>query len=301
MREAPKVKVTEEQDVGWFTQLSYAPFRWFDNKPHAGILKLLYKADIQMLPGMFLGSLITTALLASITAFVGSWLTFTFLVKTPASSLLELVVTAAALAGSLGALPLITLNRITAKRVKIDSVMPFALAYMAALSSAGMNPVETINLVGLKDFGPVSREFQKIAYRTQILGEDINSAMSFVARNTPSETLHDILVGISNLITSGGSLRTYCEQESHELFEIKKAKLKGFIDSLAAFSEGYIGGIIVGVVMGLVGIVVMGALGLHLLSLSTGGLLEIFIFLLVPLLNVAYLGILEMRFSSGEF
>ncbi len=291
----------DEQDVGWFTQLSYNGFRWIDNKPRPSILKLLYKADIQMLPGMFLGSIITQAILGTVGVFGVTWVIFTFFIKTTFGPLLEILVPMAAFCGSMGGLPMITLNRITAKRVKIDAVMPFVLAYMAALSSAGMNPIETIKHVALKDFGPVSREFQKITYRTEVLGEDINTAMNFVAQNTPSETLHEILIGISNIISSGGSLRSYCEQESRELFELKKAKLKGLIDSLAAFSEGYIGGIIVGIVMGVITIVVMGALGLHVLSFSTEALLEIFVFVLVPLLNVAFLGLLEMRFSSGDF
>ncbi len=291
----------DDQKISWFQRLSYSGFRWFDNKPRPGILKLLYKADIQLLPGMFVGSIVTTAILATVGAFIVSWIIFTYLIHTSYSPILELVIPLAACGGSIGSLPMITLNKITAKRVKIDAVLPFVLAYMAALSSAGMNPIETIRHVGLKDFGPVSREFQKISYRTDILGDDINSAMSFVAQNTPSDSLHDILIGISNLIASGGNLRSYCEQESHELFELKKAKVKGFIDSLAAFSEGYIGGIILGLIMGLIGIVVMGALGLHLLSLSTAALLEIFIFVIVPLVNGLFLAALEMRFSSGEF
>jgi archaeal flagellar protein FlaJ len=293
---APQTKIS------WYNKFSYFAFRWLDNKPMPGILQLLYKADIQMLPGMFIGSIITTALIVTVAVLFSSWFVFTFILRSPLALIIEVVLPLVALGASLGALPLITVNKITGKRVKIDAVLPFVLAYMATLSSAGMNPVETIRAVGLKDFGPVSREFQKISYRSDVLGEDIISAINHIALNTPSETLHELLIGMSNIIVSGGSLRTYCEQESKELFARKRALLKGFIDSLAAFSEGYIGGIIVSLIMGVIGIIVIGALGLKILPfLSTQDLFDILVFVMVPLINIVFLAMLETRFSSGEF
>jgi flagellar protein FlaJ len=287
--------------ISWYNKFSYFAFRWLDNKPRPGVLQLLYKADIQMLPGMYLGSIIITALIVTVTLLFVSWFVFTFILHSSLGLIFEIVIPLSGLGASLGALPLITLNKITGKKVKIDSVLPFVLAYMATLSSAGMNPVETVRAVGLKDFGPVSREFQKISYRSDVLGEDIISAINHIALNTPSETLRELLIGMSNIIISGGSLRTYCEQESKELFTLKRAKLKGFIDSLAAFSEGYIGGIIVSLIMGVIGIIVLGALGLKVLPfLSTSDLFNILIFVVVPMINVIFLAMLETRFSSGE-
>lgn len=287
--------------ISWYNKFSYFAFRWLDNKPRPGILTLLYKADIQMLPGMYIGTIIITALLVTVSLLIASWFIFSFILSSPLSLIFEIAVPLAGLGASLGALPLITVNKITGKKVKIDSILPFVLAYMATLSSAGMNPVETIRSVGLKDFGPVSREFQKISYRSDILGEDIISAINHIALNTPSETLRELLIGISNIIISGGSLRVYCEQESKELFALKRAKLKGFIDSLAAFSEGYIGGIVVSLIMGVIGIIVIGALGLHLVPfLTTADLFAILVFLGVPLINIVFLAMLETRFSSGD-
>ncbi len=201
-----------------------------------------------------------TAIIATVATLFVSWFVFNCL-QTSRALIFEIVLPLSALGASLGALPLITLNKITGKKVKIDAVLPFVLAYMATLSSAVMNPVDALRAVGLRDFGPVSREFQKIAYRSTVLGEDIVSSINHVALATPSDALRELLIGMSNIIVSGGSLRTYCEQESKELFLVKRAKLKGFIDSLAAFSEGYIGGIVVSLIMGVIGIIVLESLG----------------------------------------
>jgi flagellar protein FlaJ len=296
-----KERRTQTTKISAYSKFSYFMFRWLDNSPRPGILNLLYKADIQMLPGMYLGNIITTAMIVSVSLLMISWFVFTYLLHSQLALIFELVIPLSGLGASLGALPLITYNKITAKRVKINSVLPFVLAYMATLSSAGMNPVETIRAVGLRDFGPVSREFQKIAYRSDVLGEDIISATNHVALNTPSDELRELLIGMGNIIISGGSLRTYCEQESRELFAVKRAQLKGFIDSLAAFSEGYIGGIVVSLILGIIGIIIIGALGLKIIPfLDTQNLFDIFVYLLVPLINIVFLAVLETRFSGGD-
>ena len=179
--------------------------------------------------------------------------------------------------------------------------MPFVLAYMATLASAGMNPVEVLRHVALKDFGPVSSEFRKIVYRFDVLGDDIISAINYIAVATPSQSLHDILIGVSNIIVSGGSLRSYCDQEAKNLFDERRNKLKQFIDSLGAYSEGYLGGVLVAVIMGVVALILLGSLGIKVLPfLDTQDLMLIFILFAVPFVNVVYLGILELKFSGDE-
>lgn len=286
--------------ISAYRKFAYRLFRELDNKPRPGTLKTLYMADIQMLPGMYIGTIVLTSVIVSVSSLVGALFVFYYFLHTTLWELLTLGIVGGALGISIGAFPMMTLNKITGKRVKIESTLPFVLAYMATLSSAGMNPVETIKHVALKDFGPITKEFQKIVYREEVLGEDIISALTHIAANTPSETLKDMLIGMTNIIVSGGSLKSYCEQESKSLFDAKRTKLKEFIDSLAAFSEGYVGGVVVSIVMGVIGIIVVGALGLHILFLSTQNIFDLLTFLVVPLVNVLFLAMLEMKFSSGE-
>ena len=292
-----------EQDVivNRYTRFTYFFFRWVDDKPRPAVLETLYKADIQMLPGMYIGTIVMTAILAGLASFVGSYLFFLFVFPSSLAPYLILAVTGSAVGMSCISFPLMTTGKISSKKVKIDATLPFLLAYMATLSSAGMNPVETLRSVALKDFGAVSIEFRKIVYRFDVLGEDVISALNYVALNTSSPSLHDMLIGISNIIVSGGSLKGYCEQEAKELFDNKKSKLKAFIDSLAAYSEGYIGGIVVTIIMGVVGIILLGALGIKVLPfLSTQDLMDIFVFFIVPFVNIIFLAMLELKFSGEQ-
>jgi len=285
---------------GSYRRFSYIFFRWMDKKPRPGIEQSLFKADILMLPGMYVGVIALTTIFATLAAFIGSYFLFTYFIPSGSFAIYYMLgVTGAAAAMSLLVFPLQTQNRIASKKVKIDNALPFVLAYMATLSSAGMNPVEVIKHVGLKDFGPTSTEFRKIVYRFDVLGQDIVAAINYIALNTPSQQLHDMLIGISNIVISGGSLRSYCEQESKNLFDQRKNKLKQFIDSLAAYSEGYLGGVTVSVIMGLVAIILLGTLGIQLIpNFGTQDLMLVFVFFAIPFINIVFLGLLELKFSG---
>ena len=55
-------------------------------------------------------------------------------------------------------------------------------------------------------------------------------------------------------------------------------------------------------ILGIIGIIIVGALGLKIVPfLTTQNLFDIFVFLLVPLINIVFLAVLETRFSVGEF
>ncbi|MEM4524397.1 MAG: type II secretion system F family protein [Archaeoglobaceae archaeon] len=196
------------------------------------------------------------------------------------------------------AIPMIVLNRVSSKKVDIEKRLPLVMAYMAMLASSGTNPVSIIKNVAIKDFGAVSREFAKIVYRIEIVGEDIISAINHLASRTPSKNLSDILIGIANIILSGGDLRTYCEQKSKELFEERRIKLREFIDSLASFSEGYMGGVLVSIVMGVLGIIVIGALGIKIAFFTTSNLLDLLVYFVVPFINILFLALLELKYSK---
>lgn len=285
-----------------YKRLTYRFFRWADANPSPSMLNTIYQADINQTPGMFLATIFGIAMIATPVVFVACMIVFTYFVHGfPQAGLITLAVTLATFAASTGGLSFIAVNKISSKRVKINYNLPFVMSYMATLSSAGMNPVQTIRHVALKEFGPVSKEFSKIVYRFDILGEDVITAIGFVAAHTPSDMLRAVLLGIANVIISGGSLRDYCEEESKELIALKKAKLKGFIDSLAMVSEGYLGGVIVSVIMGVIGIFVAGSLGFHILDFTTQNLFDMLVFVMVPLMNMVFLAMIEMKFSSGEY
>lgn len=59
---------------------------------------------------------------------------------------------------------------------------------------------------------------------------------------------------------------------------------------------------IVTVIMGVIGIIIIGALGIRIAPfLDTQDVFEIFIFFVIPFVNIIFLAMLEMKFSSGEY
>jgi len=70
---------------------------------------------------------------------------------------------------------------------KIDENLGSAYAFISAMSSADV-PINSIMLKLSKkvEYGEVSKEATKIATRTELLGQDIFTAMQQVARVSPS-------------------------------------------------------------------------------------------------------------------
>src|SRR5690348_15824247 len=113
-------KIEKGVIVTRYRRFAYFFFKWFDKKPRTGTLDTLYKAGIQMLPGMYVGTIAVTAVMAGILSLVGSVLVFTFVFKTPLASLLTIAISGSAVMVGAVALPVMTVNKITAKRVSID-------------------------------------------------------------------------------------------------------------------------------------------------------------------------------------
>lgn len=281
-----------------YRKFSHKIFSGLDPNKLSGIEKLLYEADAQLTPQMFLGMIFLQSLSFFILSILLTYLLFGIIFPSELLVILMLLIPISTLLASLIGIPMIMINRISAKRVDIEKRLPLVMAYMAMLSSSGMNPVDIIKHVAIKDFGALSKEFAKIVYRIEIVGEDLLTAINHLANRTPSRSLSDILIGTANIILSGGDLRTYCEQKSKELFEERRIKLREFIDSLASFSEGYMGGVLISVVMGVLGIIVVGALGIKIAFLTTSNLLDLLVYVLVPFINILFLALLEFKYSK---
>lgn len=281
-----------------YKKLLHRTFSRFDLERFASLEKLLYESDSKLTLQMFFGAILMFSLLSLPISLLISYALFRIIFPSEIWTLLLLLISSSAFLISMLAMPMIILNRISSKKVDIEKRLPLVMAYMAMLASSGMNPVNIIKNVAIKDFGAVSREFGKIVYRIEIVGEDLISAINHLANRTPSKNLSDILIGMANIIISGGDLRTYCEQKSKELFEERRIKLREFIDSLASFSEGYMGGVLISIVMGVLGIIVIGALGIKIAFFTTSNLLDLLVYFIVPFINILFLALLEFKYSK---
>jgi archaeal flagellar protein FlaJ len=273
----------------------------FDRDPNRDITKLIYQADLEMTPGMFTSLWLVTSVLCGVIMFIiGAFLLMLpqspFFTKTPYLYILLIAFIGAAGAGI--GFPFYLQNEIENKKRDIDKQIPYALAFMSILASSGATPLDIIRRLSREDYGQISNEFRKVLFRVDILGEDVVTAMNGLVHNTPSDLFRDICVDMTNIIYGGGGLKSYLETKSKELMAIRRQTYKEFVESLAIFGEGYLGGVVMMITLAVLGIVISGALGIQFGPFTPIDLFNLLIYVMIPIINVVFLQVLAVKYST---
>jgi len=270
--------------------------RYIDKTPRDSVAKMLYQADIEMTPGMFLSLAGITAVTAAGTVLFSSAILFC---NSGSPIVYVAVLTSLAFALTLGGFPFVLYNRVSAKKMDIEQELPYVLGYMSVLASAGPSPIDVIRRISIEDYGHISKEFGKVIYRVDILGEDAVTAMSDLIHNTPSEMFRVICIDLANIIHAGGGFMEYLEMKSRDLMTMRRLIRKEFVDSLSVYGEGYLGGVVMSVVLAVLGIVVCGALGIDMGVFEPRDLFNVFVYFVLPFTNIIFLAMLSMKYSRS--
>lgn len=268
----------------------------FDKNQRDDLARSLYQADLEMTPGMFISLAVVTSLLASVLMFFISIIIF---YGSENSLVYILPLTFLTFILCLGGFPFTLYNKVSNKNMNIEHEIPFALSYMSILASGGSSPVDLIRRVSEEDYGDVSKEFSKVMFRIDVLGEDGNSAMSHLIRNTSSELLRTICIDLANAMQAGGGLRTYLEMKSKELMEMRRETQRVFVDSLSVYGEGYLSGIVMSVVLVVLMIVICSALGIDLKFMTPHQMFNFFVYFALPFMNILFILLLWMKYSRN--
>ena len=269
---------------------------YFDRKPNTDLAKSLYQADVEITPGMFISLAIITSLLVSVFMFIISTVLFYGM---PNAFVYVFSLTFLTLGLSLGGFPFALYNKVSNKNMNIQHEIPFALSYMSVLASSGSPPLDVIRRVAAEDYGDISTELSKVMYRIDALGEDGNTAMSYLIQNTSSEHLRAVCIDISNAMQAGGGLQAYLELKSKELMEMRRQAQKAFVDSLSIYGEGYLSGIVMSVVLVVLMIVICSALGIDLKIMTPRQLFNFFVYFALPFINLIFILMLWMKYSRS--
>ncbi|HVP97015.1 type II secretion system F family protein [Methanoregula sp.] len=285
-----------------YKRFCYTFGRSFDRNPNRDIIKLIYQADLEMTPGMFtslwiMTTILTGAVMIMIASFIFLLPQSPFAIPAPAPYILLFALIGSA-AIAIG-FPFYLQNQIENKKRDIDTQIPYALSFMSILASSGATPLDIIRRIAREEYGQISNEFRKVLFRVDVLGEDVVTAMNGLIQNTPSDLFRDICIDITNIIYGGGGLKSYLETKSKELMAIRRQTYKEFVESLAVFGEGYLGGVVMTITLAILGVVISGALGIQLGPFSAHDMFNYLIYLMIPLINVIFLQMLAVKYSTN--
>lgn len=176
-------------------------------------------------------------------------------------------------------------SKANSRERKIDERIPYAAHYMTALASAGVIPAEIFrSLAEQSVYGEVAREATWIMKDTQIHGMDVLTAMRRATERSPSEKWRDLLQGAVTTIASGGDLTIYFQTKSRRLEQENRHVQQEFVDKMGLMAESYVTAAVAGPLFLLVMVAIF-----TLMGAGDMVMLLAIIYLLIPVLNVAFL------------
>jgi len=177
--------------------------------------------------------------------------------------------------------------KVTSRRKDIDSRLPYALNFIAAMASAGVTPVDIFkSLAEQPIYGEIQQEAKWIYRDVSIFGMDIVTTLKQASKRCPSTKLQEILQGAITTVTSGGKLKPYFLQKAEQYMRENRRVQKEFLETLGILAESYVTVAVAGPLF----LIVM----LSIMSLIGGGadsskmLMYLIAFIILPLTNFAF-------------
>jgi len=133
---------------------------------------------------------------------------------------------------------------------KIDLHLPYALNFIAAMSSAGITPTEIFKSLSKQDiYGEIRDEALWIYRDVSLLGRDIISAIRANINRTPSVKFKEFLQGAVVTVQSGGALKPYFMIKADQYMRENRLVQKQLIDSLGILAECYVTAAVAGILL----------------------------------------------------
>lgn len=177
-------------------------------------------------------------------------------------------------------------SRARSRGKKIDMHLPYALNFIAAMSSAGITPTETFKSLSKQEiYGEIREEALWIYRDVSLLGRDIISAIKANIERTPSQKFREFLQGAVVTVQSGGALKPYFMTKADQYMRENRLIQKQLIESLGILAECYVTAAVAGILLIIVIIPLM-----MIISNAPAEQLTIFAIVIIPMVVMIHIG-----------
>ena len=154
-------------------------------------------------------------------------------------------------------------SRAKARGKNINQRIPYALNYISAMASAGVNIDQVFRSLGEQElvYGDCAKEAQAIYRDMAYFGRDSITAMRRAIDRSPSDKWQEFLQGAITTVTSGGNLQIYFASKSERYMWENRQEQKSFVDLMGLMAETYVTAVVAGPLFLIVMMSIMGMLG----------------------------------------
>ncbi|HLE97278.1 MAG TPA: type II secretion system F family protein [Candidatus Thermoplasmatota archaeon] len=144
----------------------------------------------------------------------------------------------------------------------IDQRIPYALNYIAAMASAGVNIDEVFRSLGEQGiYGECAREAGAVYRDMAYFGKDGITAMKRSIERSPSDKWSEFMQGAITTVTSGGNLQLYFSSKAQRYMWENRQDQKAYVDMMGLMAETYVTAAVAGPLFLIVMMAIMGMLG----------------------------------------
>lgn len=244
----------------------------------------------------YLSRIIGATLVAAPIFFIAGTLLHLFLLKLSMvySVIAAIPLTVALSASVFGFLLYYPLYRRYSRRTRIDANIPFTVAYMASLASAGVGIERIVEKSAyVEDNKEIRRELGLILRDIKVLGFDTASAIERAAGRAPSVLLNIFFAGLRDTFITSGDLKNYIMFTARRFISDKMNSLRNVINVLSVMAEIYVTTMVAAPLMFVIILTVMSILGGTLMGLPPVLLIFVLLMLVIPSSAMAVLVVID--------
>lgn len=259
------------------------------------LFKAMRSSDFQILANTYVSIMVFSSILVFFPAFLLSLLLMSsFIVIRIFAALLIGLISAAITFAVLYGYPSMI---VTSRRKYMEADLPFVIVHMAAVAGSGAQPLAMFNLLlSSGEYKGLESEVKKIINYVNLFGYNLTTSLRLVAATTPLREFSEMLNGIVTTVETGGSLKEYLNIKAQEAMENYESKRRKYIETLATFSDLYIGLSIVApmLLFFLLAIIDSPFLGGAIGGFSAGTIAVAGTYIVIPLMNMVFLAVLNV-------
>lgn len=182
--------------------------------------------------------------------------------------------------------------------MKIDSRLPYTLAYFASLAASGMGLDKVVeNAVEVEEEKEIAREFSLFLTDTRLLGLDMLTALERRSSRSPSILLSLFLSGLRDAYIVAGNLYEYSAFIARRLLEFKRYELRKIASTVSVIAEAYVTLMVAAPLMFVVMLSIIGMLGGSIGGIPTTLLIAVILAVGAPASAAAILVMLDAVLS----
>ena len=171
------------------------------------------------------------------------------------------------------------------RRRDIESTLPYAINYLAAMSTAGIPPAEVFRQLGMSTiYGESSVEARYITLEVDVFGRDLIQALKNVSMSTPSPRMREFLQGSIGTVAAGSNISDFFKIKAEQYTSENRQTQKQFLDTLALVAESYVTALVAGTLF----LILIQSVMSILSGESTPIFLYIIIYLIIPFGSVMF-------------